>query len=236
MRTLTITAAAIAGALVLGAAAPSWAADLTVKAAPPSQSLFIYPYNGSGFYWGLHSVSDGAVDSAGRGAFTTSGGAYGGTAGYQVGNGTSWLALELMASYSNAKGSDLIASTATKWSGEVRAKLGGNLASMISVLPNAPWAQAPIPALPPTSGAAPIMHPYLFAGAYARKLDVALLGIDSSAWRVSPTAGVGVMTQITGGAVVDVWGEYVSPSQSVGTPLGPVGAGQQYRVGMSLLF
>lgn len=199
-------------------------------------SVFLYPYNGSGFYWGVNFTSDGAIDNSGHGSFASSGGAYGGTLGYQVGNGTYWAALELMGDWSNAKGGDAFSSSVTTWSFEQRVKVGSNLLGVLSTLPAAPWAQAPLPALPQTQGAAALMHPYVFGGAYEHKTDAQLLGMSGSAWKIAPTVGVGVLTQVLSGSVVDVWGEYVAPTTAVPTAFGPVSQGQQYRVGVSLLF
>lgn len=255
MRATSIITGIAAAAVLAAAITPAAAADIPVPlpTKAPAASPFVYPYAGSGIYWGANVVSDGAVDSAGHGTFGTTGGAYGATLGYQwaVGGGTNWLAVEAMADYSNAKGGDVLASTSQTWSFEQRVKLGGNLASGLSLLPSlfGPNGAPPLPVLPSTTGAAAIMHPYIFGGVYERKLDASLLGMTpagmavgvSSAWRVAPTVGIGVLTQVTKDVVVDTWGEYVSPSSSIGlssgpTPLGTVGSGQQWRVGAAVLF
>lgn len=238
-----IKAAVLLAAFALFAlAAPSArAADMVpVYKAPSTYAGF--PYNGSGFYYGLNTfaeIKDSTVDVAGaRSGLFQAGAAVGGTVGYQRGNGTSFVAIEAMVNIANTGAN--AATTATdiksRYSFEQRVKFGGPLANVLNFLPASSGATFPaLPALGAPNGAA---HPYLMVGLHESRESVDVLGVARDKWQFKGAVGAGMMQQFANGIAGDAWIEY-QPKQGGGFAVGgPISAnqGQTYRIGAALLY
>lgn len=225
---------------ILALATPTHAADMVpVYKAPSTYAGF--PYNGSGFYYGLNTfaeIKDSTVDVAGaRSGLFQAGAAVGGTVGYQRGNGTSFVAIEAMVNIANTGAN--AAATATdiksRYSFEQRVKFGGPLANVLNFLPASSGATFPaLPALGAPNGAA---HPYLMVGLHESRESVDVLGIARDKWQFKGAVGVGVMQQFANGIAADAWVEY-SPKQGGFTVGGPIATnpGQVYRIGAGLYY
>lgn len=247
-------------AAAIGLASMSQAAcgaDMIPLKAPPPRIL--QTYTGSGWYYGLHTFAENQKivpnangDTLG-GNFAV-GAAIGLTAGYLWGgNGISWQALELMASYKNVSGAVPTEPTITgapltvdsKWSFTQRFKFGGPADAMLAVIPNIGTV---FPALPPPPGGIGSTHPYLFGALHEDDISQSI-GFDlGRAWRIKGGFGAGIMqtmgkstTNPNGAAVVlDLWAEYIPPASAVtvGVPAGFVktNAGRETRFGASILY
>lgn len=250
--------AALTAAIGLSCLASSNAADLTpVTKAPPIRVL--QSYTGAGFYYGVHTfaetekVTPVVNDTALGGQFAV-GGAVGLTAGYLWGgNGVSWQAVEVMASYKNISGASPDATPVagaplvvdSKWSFTQRFKFGGPAEVMLAMLPNLGTV---FPALPaPPAGGVGTMHPYLFAAVHEDDISQSIGLQLGRAWRVKGGFGVGLMQTLgrstvnpNGAAVVvDVWAEYIPPASSVtigAMDFVKTNAGRETRFGASVLY
>lgn len=244
---------AFIAALVMSTSA--YAADMTPVYKVPQQRV-LQTYQGSGFYWGLHTFAETEkvtpiVNDTSLGGQFNVGAAVGITGGYMWGgNGASWQALELMASYKNISnpnqtvGAPLIVDS--KWSFTQRVKFGGPVEVMLAMLPNL-GTIFPALSAPPVGGVG-TTHPYLFGAVHEDDISESL-GVEiGRAWRVKGGFGVGMMQTLgraannpSGATVVaDVWAEYIPPSSSVtfGIPNGTVktNQGRETRIGLSILY
>ena len=223
------------------------AADIPLKKVNP---LFTgYPYDSSGFYWGVNTMATADSSSVSGAPGTTgtmfaAGAALGGTIGYQWGRGTTFYAIEAMVNYTNLGATAPIPAGGTgsinsKFGFEQRVKFGGPLAAMLSVLPEG---GLKFPGLPTFSGGAnatsAATHPYIMAGIREDEVTANLLGASSKAWRVRASVGAGIMQQLTNGIVADTWIEYnpASTGLIIGGPGGSANMGHGYRIGASLLY
>lgn len=237
---------------------PAMAADLVPLKAPPKQRILL-TYNGAGMYYGLHTFAENQkIDVSG--ATTTSGGilsglggtfavgaAVGLTGGYMWGDGTSWKAVEAMVSYKNI-GTDTVmtaagvpASMQSNWSFTERFKLGGPLASALNLIPNLSTlfpvfdATSPIP-----GGIASTTHPYIFGAFHQDDVSASFGLANGRAWKLKGGAGIGAMTQLASGVVMDVWAEYIPASSGVtiGAPgtSASVSSGRESRIGAAILW
>lgn len=233
------------------------AVDLQVSAMPVKARV-LQSYNGSGFYWGVHTFAETekltpvANDTALGGNFAV-GAAVGVTAGYLWGgNGTSWQAVEAMASYKNiSPGSTSMVEGApfvvdSKWSFTQRVKFGGPVEVMLAMLPNLGTVFPGLPA-PPVGGVG-TTHPYLFGALHEDDISQSIGLNVGRAWRIKGGFGVGMMQALGKAAnnpngalvVADVWAEYIPPSSSVtvGIPDGTIktNQGRETRIGLSILY
>lgn len=194
----------------LALTAPTFAADLPVKAKPIL--LAGYPYQGSGFYAGVGAV--GAVLSADVGANSggsnifSAGAALDLTAGYQFTTGTNWYAFEVSAQYTNMGGSVTCGTTdcavSSKWGFEQRALIGFPIQQVLAVLPNL---SAAFPGLPPLPGGVNASttntHPYVFVGIREDDRSAMFALASKQIWTIQPVAGLGLRQQWTNGLVAD---------------------------------
>lgn len=240
-------------ALVLSTNA--FATDLILKA--PKERV-LQTYRGAGFYYGVHTfaetekVTTVANDTTLGGNFAV-GAAIGVTAGYLWGgNGTSWQAVEAMASYKNisngtsaqVEGTPMVVDS--RWSFTQRVKFGGPVEVMLAMLPNLGTLFPALPA-PPVGGVG-TTHPYLFGAVHEDDISQSLGLQLGKAWRVKGGFGLGLMQTLGRAAnnpsgalvVADMWAEYIPPASSVtfGTPDGLVktNQGRETRIGMSILY
>lgn len=232
--------AAIAVLAGLGVAS---AADLPVKAKP--SPFLTYPYDGSGFYWGLGTFGEaqnvkvatplpGTSNNYAAGAGATA------ILGYQRALGTSsWVAVELDASYATTGINSACAgacSIAANFSAGQKVKLGGPITALLSYLPNL---STEFPVLPPTPTGPgnPSMHSYVMLVAHESQEDVGVPGATAKKFVTRLGFGAGILTQIKAGMVIDYWAEYTYRADAFvvapGTTAIPGGQG---RAGMSLLW
>lgn len=233
------------------------AADMApVAKAPPPRVL--QSFYGAGFYYGVHTFAETekitpVIGDTALGGNFAAGAAVGLTAGYLWGgNGVSWQALEVMASYKNisaaATGAIPVVGVPlmvdSRWSFTQRFKIGGPADVMLALLPNLGTV---FPALPAPPGGVGTMHPYLFGAVHEDDISESI-GISlGRAWRIKGGFGAGMMQTIgrstanpNGAAVVvDVWAEYIPPASSVTIGAGDLvktNAGRETRFGMSVLY
>lgn len=237
-----IMLASVAGLLAM----PAFAADLPLKAAR-APALSGYPYDGSGIYWGLGTFGEaeklntntGAV----RGDTFAAGAAVSVVLGYQWTIGPQkWMALEGSLNYANT-GSDQICpigascTISSRLSGSQKLKLGGPVASMLSFLPDL---STVFPVLPPVpvGQTNPLSHPYVMLVLHEGDDRVNLAGVAGSKVQVRGGLGVGMMTQLSQGMVLDTWAEYTIKSGNttvVGNGMA-AGSGNVARMGVSVLY
>ena len=236
-RLLQILAAAIV--LVSGSA---YAADPNPPVLKAPRSI-LYPYSGSGFYFGVGSVAI-ATNPNINGVTQTNlqavGASLGVKLGYRWALGTpaSDLAMAIeTANYWNNVGAATTCdgtscSVSSRFTSIERVKLIAPLSMIASLFPglNLPS----LPTLP--AGINPVgNHTYAFVGA---KIDDTSAGYGYATgrqWQASPGLGVGFELQIANGSAVDVWAGYFSAAQ--GFNLGPATAlanqGHTWMTGVS---
>lgn len=230
----------------------AYAADM--PPAPVVKARVLQTYQGSGWYWGIHTFVENqkitTVDTAALGGTFAVGAAVGGTLGYmRGGNGVSWQALEAMASYKNIAGGVPVAGDPmlvnSKWSFTQRVKFGGPVDAMLAALPNMGTI---FPALPTLTGGVGTTHPYLFGAVHEDDISESINLPIGRAWRLKGGFGLGMMQQLgkaqnnpnASTVVADVWAEYIPPSSTVtfGVPAGFIktNAGRETRIGLSILY
>lgn len=208
---------AIIAALACGAPTFALAADLAMKA---PKYVAGYPYEGTGCYKGLNTQGEaskvevtGAQGSTGQ--LIAASGGVGFTLGCVKGQGTSFIAGEIMGDYKNLGASNsainsVPGSINSKWSFEARAKFGGPMQVLLGLLPNL---GSVFPAFPPVSVVTVNSHPYIAFGVRTEDVTGQLGLNEGRAWQVAPTFAVGVMQQLPDRTVADVWIS-VSPAAS----------------------
>lgn len=241
--------------LALGVSTGAMAADMVPLKAPVR---VLQSYTGAGFYYGVHTFAETekltpVVNDTALGGQFAVGAAVGLTAGYLWGgNGVSWQAIELMASYKNVSGASPDAvpvagaplTVDSKWSFTQRVKFGGPAEVMLALLPNLGTV---FPALPAPAGGVGTMHPYLFGAVHEDDISQSLGVPLGRAWRIKGGFGAGMMQTLGRSAanpnaaavVVDVWAEYIPPSSSVTVGAGDIvktNAGRETRMGLSILY
>lgn len=225
-------------ALLLLTTVAAAAADIPIKA----PTLAGYPYDKSGFYWGISTWGGGGhvngtlpgIDSA---ALVTNQMGIGGTVGYTWGNINYFYALEGTLGITNINGQTAGLSMQGPMSFMVRGKAGTPLGNFLSMFPDLGLpAVPPFPTLP-NGQVATNVHTYLFAGAKGDDVSANFGNMNQKDWRVMPVIGVGMMGQLTKGVAADVWAGTAFPSKAVcigGVACG--GEGQQILVGFGLLY
>lgn len=245
-------AAAMVAALALGvlllAGGSASAADLPVPRKAIRSALFDgYPYQGSGFYWGLNTLGGGgAVKAEGAGVNPNSVVSNEAGAGLTVGfswanaSGSVFYAVEAMFDVRNFNGNAAGFSFSGPASFEQRVKIGTPLSNFLSVFPGN-FGLPAVPTMPnlPNGVVATNIHPYLMAGIHEDDVSVNYGLAGNRAWRIAPSVGVGAMGQLTQGVAIDVWVETVFPSNAI--CVGPAGfacgdIGQQVKAGIGLYY
>lgn len=244
---------AFMAALVMSTGA--YATDLAPTYKAPQQRV-LQTYQGAGFYYGAHTFAETekvttVVNDTTLGGQFAVGAAVGITGGYMWGgNGVSWQAVELMASYKNISNPNPVVGLPlvidSKWSFTQRVKFGGPVEVMLAMLPNLGTIFPALPA-PPVGGVG-VTHPYLFGAVHEDDISESLGVSLGRAWRIKGGFGVGLMQTLGRAAnnpsgalvVADVWAEYIPPSSSVtfGIPDGTVktNQGRETRIGLSILY
>lgn len=245
----------LAFVIALVTSTSAFAADMVPLKAPPPRVL--QTYQGSGFYWGVHTFAETekitpVVNDTTLGGQFAVGAAVGVTGGYLWGgNGVAWQAVELMASYKNISngsppaivGAPLVVDS--KWSFTQRVKLGGPVEVMLAMLPNLGTI---FPALPvPPVGGIGTTHPYIFGAVHEDDISESLGFGLGRVWRVKGGFGIGMMQALGRAAnnpsgalvVADVWAEYIPPSSSITFGAGDLvktNTGRETRIGLSILY
>lgn len=202
---------------------PAVAADMAVKAIDQA-----FPYGTSGWYWGvgtLAATTNAEVTLPANGAtgnITTAGAGIGPVVGYHSGSAHSFKAIEGAVYWQNLGGSQgfdqkgaVGADTRADFSASGRVKIGGVgiMSTLGSLLPGlglggvAPLVPAPVTGQP--------NMPYFAIGFDVNKVSASIIGVETKGWQVTPTIGMGFISQImdpiTGrptGYVTDVSAEY----------------------------
>lgn len=242
---------ALLGGILLALTQPSHAADL--QPAPFVKARILETYQGSGWYYGVHTFAENQKTSvdAGLGGTFTVGAAAGLTLGYMWGaNGVSWQAIDTMVSYKNIDGQVPMAGDPLKldsrWSFTQRVKFGGSPSVLLAMLPNMGTL---FPALPaPPAGGVGSTHPYMFGAVHEDDISESAGVQIGRAWRIKGGFGVGLMQQLgraqnnPNGApvVMDLWAEYIPPSSAItfGLPTDfiKLKSGRETRFGAAILF
>lgn len=236
---------AILAALCLPGAA--FAADLPLKAPVTPKWIGAYPYDGTGFYLGLGTfgeaqkvtVNTPAVINAGTFA---AGASVSGVAGYAYTLSPSrWLAVEVAVNYANTGANPSCGGVAcslnTRLSATQRLKYGGDMTMLTQWLPGlSSIPVAPLQPMPP-GAVNPLSHPYAMLVAHEFRDEATMGLITDNKTRLTWGGGVGILTQLTNGSVIDTWGEATSSS---GAHLMSANiterSGMQYRVGVTMLY
>lgn len=224
--------AAVAAAISL----PALAADLPVKA----NRLLAYP-TGCGLFYGVNTMGSGG--GAAGASFTGSqvlAGDVGLSAGYTCPLGDTFWFVEGMFDVTRMSGGGPglggISASATF---EQRAAIGAPLSTisaLSSLLPGLGGIALPsIPMLPAgvSAGAA---NPYAFVSLHEQDVSAQVMTGAGKSWLFSWGAGVGALTRLSNGMVLDTWVEY--QAASTGLRLGAVGGdvkiGDSVRAGVAL--
>lgn len=233
MRKLLLAAA------LLVVATSAFAADLAtlpVKATPRANPL-VFPYTGSGIYWGVATKMGVEQDSASAnilgvalatGTVNASGAGIGGTLGYMHGMGNMWVAVEGNVYYQNVTGSGQAATApvggvsmsvpatfASRWSADQVVKVGGW--NPLSILTNFGITFPTLPAPPslPNITVLPNGHTYLMAGVEEWGIDGQFFTAGGTTMGIAALVGTGIMSQVQDqsgkltGAVLDVGAQVV---------------------------
>ena len=245
MKTKIFAAFALVSLLAI---APASAADVATKA-PRSNPLFkAYPYQTSGFFFGIYSEGgggsvNGSVPGVGSASLTTTSAGVGGTVGYAWGRPDSNVAYSVEADFgwTNFNGSVQGFSLSGPASFEQRFVAFTPLSSVLSLLPNfsALGTVPPFPVLP-AGVTASNLQLGLMAGIDENDISPNFVGLPQNReWRVAPMIGLIAMEQLSNGVALRSWIKTVFPDKSV--CLGPIpnacaGLGQQIKVGVGLYF
>lgn len=223
------------------------AADLPLKAARVAPAVG-YPYDGSGFYYGLGTFGEAEKLNVNTGIAGTNtyaaGAALSVVLGYQwTISPNKWVSLEGSLNYANT-GSDQICAVGqicninSRLSGSQKLKLGGPVGSMLSFLPDL---STVFPALPVTLAPGqtnPLSHPYVMLVLHEGQDQIDLSGVGSKRVHVSGGFGAGILTQLNQGMVLDTWAEYTIKNGNT-TVIGngmAAGTGNAARMGVSVLY
>lgn len=228
-----------------------FAADMPVKAKP----RILLTYLGSGMYFGAHTFAQTNRIDASSPAGSTLGGTFavgaavGGTFGYMWGDGTTWKAIEAMASYKNISAASVttagtVATIDSKVSFTQRFKFGGDpVMAILNLVPNLSTQFPVLPSLP--IGSIGTSHPYVFGALHEDDVSASLGLMTGKAWQVKGGFGIGLMSLMGATAsnpsgipiTVDVWAEFipVGASFNLGIPaaLTKASTGREGRVGLA---
>lgn len=252
---------ALVGMLAVLIASPVLAADMAVKA----KQNIVYPYGGSGCYFGVNAEAGVAQSDVSGNVFATSlvdgkliaaGGSVGASVGCLWGNGTNWVAVQANGNYQNISGSLPLtggnAGVASKWQASQVVKLGG-FPALLSWLPNLgvnfPVISAPAVAPVGFNVVTLTSQPYIMAGVQEFDNSGWFQASSGSSVGVAPLIGAGVINQLTdingkaSGAVLDTYAKVVFPGKGFsinvnGTPgLGAAAnMGTQYFAGVAVYY
>ncbi len=245
--TLLITVAGITAAMAQTTTVP--AAPVAVTKAPVKGSALWngYPYDKSGFYYGLNTQGGmGSVQASGSGSTggtaAATDGSLGGTLGWVWSNGTYFYAIEAMANWTNVSGTVGGASLTGSASFEQRFKIGTPLAQVMS-LPGFNTLLANNSTVPPfpalgNGQVASNIHPYVYVGVVEDDISLNVGLNRNRAWEAAFDVGTGMMGQLANGLAIDSWIGVKLQQSAVCFGGGVVCANQGpwYHVGLGLYF
>lgn len=232
----------LAGGLALAAATAS-AADLPVKVAKPL-SPFAYPYEGSGFYYGIGTFGEAQSVQVNTPVVVGTRGYAAGAGGSLIGGyqrtfgGSAWVAAEVAVSYATTGVGCAVAGCKVdaNFSATQKIKLGGPIAAMLAFLPDLSTSFPTLPDVPPGVGN-PTTHPYVMLVAHESREDFTVVTGGGKKVAVRAGFGAGILTQLKAGMVLDTWAEVTFNAGSLAVAPGTTAnAGGQARAGMSVLF
>lgn len=230
LRTMIFAAATLALA-----AAPAAAADMATKAAP----VVGYPYEASGFYFGVGTLGLGSASSVAATNSTSLGAAINGVVGYQWKGGLDFVALEGDFYYTNLGSATSCAATpcavSSQFGMEQRLKVGFPVTALSALLPNLGTI---FPTFTPPTGTTN-QHPYLMAAIHEDDVSASYGLSNGRAWQIQPGVGAGLLSQWTNGLAVDMWGEVSFAGAGfnlVGVKPASANLGTSFRAGVSALY
>jgi hypothetical protein len=219
------------------------AADmLALKAPPPTSRFLTYPV-GCGLFYGFNTM--GAGGSANGSAIASTqvlAGDVGVTLGYGCPIGTDgqtfWF-VDSMFDFSKVNGSDSRVSLGGTATFEQRLAIGApwsTISALTSMFPELSGIAVPSVPLLPAGAYAGSTNPYAFFALHEQDISAQTLTARGKTWLVSWGVGIGALTRLKNGMVLDTWVEY--QAASTGLRLGLAGTdvrlGDSVRVGMSL--
>lgn len=240
--------AALATLGLAGASAPAMSADLPAKAQASTALPTAYPYQTSGFFFGVFTEGggggvNGSVPGVSSAALTQMSAGVGGTVGYVWANKTSPVAISLEGDFgwTNINGSTPGFSLSGPAAFEQRVVIFSPLSTMLAALPGLPnlGTIPPFPVLPAGVTASNLQLGFL-AGIRENDISVNFPGVSTGReWRIAPEIGLVAMEQLSNGTAVRAWIKTVFPDKSVcvgSIPNACGGLGQQTLVGAGFYF
>lgn len=192
MKTLLIATAALLGSIGF-----AHAADMPVKAVS-----YGFGFGTQGWYVGIGTLaattnSEISIPAVGTtGQITTAGAGVGPVFGYQKGDASSFKAIEAAVYWQNLGGTQLNtgASVNARFSSSARIKFGGTavIATLGQLLPNLGLGGV----FPPASTLGQNSLPYFSIGADVNQVQASVIGIENKGWQVTPTFGMGFISQV----------------------------------------
>lgn len=238
-----LTASAL---LALGSLAQAHAADLVTKAAA-APAVVGYPYNASGFYFGVGTSGTGSQASVANAGVVALGASLDGIVGWQWQGGLNFIAIENIASYQNlgttgtciAQAGITGCSVGSNFSDTLRVKFGFPTTMLSTFLPNLSAAFPGLPAVP--GGSNGTLHPYGYVGLRSDDVSGTFMLSTARAWTFRAEVGLGVMSQLTNGMALDTSAGFTFAGQglAIGVPPGTeIGAqlGKEFTARVSLLY
>jgi hypothetical protein len=218
------------------------AADVAVKAPSGLAGLVSStgPYTGKGWYIGAASEVGSAhagTTSINAGDVSATSGAVGLRGGYMWGFGRWWTAVDGFFGWQNLNSGGLGISGPASFS--QRFIVGGQLSDIMSLLPS--LGAIAVPSLPQLAPGQVVTNTHLYMFGSFDETDVsANFGLGSRRqWLFAPGFGIGAMSRLSSGSVIDVYAKYVTPTS--GFCLGPAsqecaGLAQRYVIGLGIYF
>lgn len=227
--------------VVMAAIKASQAADVPfpAKAERIQKLVGLYPFTGSGFFWGIATGAE--TTAASVSGQDTPLQAFGGSIG--AGFGYRWadapniaFAIDVQGYWNNLGGQStcqgVTCTVTSNFTAIERVKAIVPLSLISTFIPN-------LPPLPPITipGFTAGQNTYGFVGAKEDDVSAAVGLMNGRAWQVSPGFGAGVENQAPNGLVLDVWAGYFNPAGGWAFGGGQnASMGRQYRVGATLWF
>lgn len=203
-------------------AGPAVAADLPTI---PNKALTLaaaYPLQGCGIYYGFNTMGgggsvQGTVAGQNSASITETQAAIGVQAGYACASadGNRFYAFEALFDFTNVNGTGPGFSLSGPAAFEQRIKIGAPLSVLQAILPGLSITNLPPFPGAPAGVANPRMYTYFMVGLHEDDVSLNFGAMSNRVWQISPSVGLGMITQLNGGAVMDVWAEMIPQVQSV---------------------
>lgn len=235
-------------AVLLVALAPDGtarAADLPTLPLKAQPLAAAYPLQGCGVYYGFNTMGGGgSVQGTAAGqnpaSITETQAAIGVQAGYACASadGNRFYAFEALFDYTNVNGTGPGFSLSGPAAFEQRIKIGAPLSVIQAILPGLNITNLPPFPGAPAGVANPRMYPYFMVGLHEDDVSLNFGASSNRVWQISPSVGLGMITQLNGGSVMDVWAEMIPQVQSICIGGGAMCAdkGTKYMAGAAIHF